>query len=263
MPRGRFNLRRPAVCWQATRSGGRTCRTQSPQRAGFCGALRGGSKRLSNMAHPAGFEPTTPAFGGQYSIQLSYGCVAGAIIRMSLTGVHAGAAGRIRPGAAFAAADDRAGWYPCVSRPGAVGVRWQGMEMSGHIKLWDAPLRLFHWLFAGAVIAAIVTGWVGGSLMPWHGRLGLLVLGLLVFRLIWGFVGSTYARWPHLRRDVRCEGLSARQLARSRAQPARRILGTGHVAAGELPGRQRRWRPTTSPSRVRSMRWSAAKPAAR
>ncbi len=42
------------------------------------------------LVHPAGFEPTTPAFGGQYSIQLSYGCSAGDIIPMSIRGVHAG-----------------------------------------------------------------------------------------------------------------------------------------------------------------------------
>ncbi len=36
--------------------------------------------RERKMAHSAGFEPTTPAFGGQYSIQLSYECSAGAMI---------------------------------------------------------------------------------------------------------------------------------------------------------------------------------------
>lgn len=70
--------------------------------------------------------------------------------------------------------------------------------MSSHIKLWDAPLRIFHWTFAVAVVAAITTGWLGGGLMVWHGRLGLLVLGLLMFRLLWGFAGSTYARWSRI-----------------------------------------------------------------
>lgn len=67
--------------------------------------------------------------------------------------------------------------------------------MQDSIRLWDVPLRLFHWLLVGCVSASLVTGWLGGGLIVWHGRLGLAVFGLLVFRLGWGLCGSTYARW--------------------------------------------------------------------
>jgi len=67
--------------------------------------------------------------------------------------------------------------------------------MSVKIQVWDLPLRIFHWLLALAVAGAIVTGEIGGNLIDWHGRIGVLILGLLVFRVIWGFVGTTHARF--------------------------------------------------------------------
>lgn len=63
------------------------------------------------------------------------------------------------------------------------------------IRLWDAPLRLFHWLLAAAVLAAFATGLTGGNLMVWHGRIGIAIAALLAFRLSWGIIGSTYARF--------------------------------------------------------------------
>ncbi len=45
------------------------------------------------------------------------------------------------------------------------------------------------------VTASLLTALEGGNWMIWHERLGLLVLGLLVFRLVWGVLGSTYARF--------------------------------------------------------------------
>jgi cytochrome b len=63
------------------------------------------------------------------------------------------------------------------------------------VRVWDLPLRLFHWLLAAAVIASLASGQIGGNLMVWHGRLGILIAGLLGFRLAWGLTGSTYARF--------------------------------------------------------------------
>lgn len=63
------------------------------------------------------------------------------------------------------------------------------------VRVWDLPLRLFHWLLALAVTGALMSGQIGGNLMIWHGRLGVLVAGLLGFRLAWGLVGSTHARF--------------------------------------------------------------------
>ncbi|MEI7839912.1 MAG: cytochrome b/b6 domain-containing protein [Methylococcaceae bacterium] len=67
--------------------------------------------------------------------------------------------------------------------------------MKTTITVWDLPLRLFHWLLVLAVIGAYVTGKLGGNLTDWHDRLGGFILALLVFRFIWGFVGTTHARF--------------------------------------------------------------------
>jgi cytochrome b len=63
--------------------------------------------------------------------------------------------------------------------------------------VWDLPLRLFHWLFASSVIASWATAKAGFDWMPWHIRLGYFMMGLLLFRVIWGFVGPRHARFSN------------------------------------------------------------------
>jgi cytochrome b len=65
------------------------------------------------------------------------------------------------------------------------------------ILLWDLPLRIFHWLLVLAVTTAIVTAKIGGEWMELHGQTGLAIIGLLVFRVTWGIVGSTHARFSN------------------------------------------------------------------
>lgn len=60
-------------------------------------------------------------------------------------------------------------------------------------RVWDLPTRVFHWLLALAVSGLLATGFLGA--MEWHFRLGYLVLALLLFRLLWGFVGGRWSRF--------------------------------------------------------------------
>ena len=66
---------------------------------------------------------------------------------------------------------------------------------SKRIRLWDLPTRLFHWLLVLSVAAALISGQVAGNFIEWHGKIGLFIIGLIVFRLTWGVLGSTYARF--------------------------------------------------------------------
>jgi cytochrome b len=61
------------------------------------------------------------------------------------------------------------------------------------IRIWDLPTRAFHWLFAVAVLGAIITNLFDA--MDLHSYCGYAVLVLVIFRLIWGVIGPTHARF--------------------------------------------------------------------
>lgn len=67
------------------------------------------------------------------------------------------------------------------------------------VKVWDLPTRLFHWL----IVLLVGFSWWSAETghMDWHYRSGLSALILLVFRLIWGFLGSSTARFGNFLRS--------------------------------------------------------------
>jgi cytochrome b len=67
--------------------------------------------------------------------------------------------------------------------------------------VWDLPTRLFHWLLVGL----IGFSWWSAETrrMDWHQLSGLAVCGLLAFRVLWGFLGASTARFSQFVRGPR------------------------------------------------------------
>ncbi|MEY9881130.1 MULTISPECIES: cytochrome b/b6 domain-containing protein [unclassified Bradyrhizobium] len=67
--------------------------------------------------------------------------------------------------------------------------------VSRTVAVWDLPLRLWHWILAISVLIAWFTPTVYDGV---HRIVGYAVIGLLAFRLLWGFMGSRYSRFRML-----------------------------------------------------------------
>lgn len=63
---------------------------------------------------------------------------------------------------------------------------------AGKVRVWDPLVRVFHWGLVGAFATAWLTA---DELQPAHEIAGYAIAGLVSFRLVWGFVGSRYARF--------------------------------------------------------------------
>ena len=62
------------------------------------------------------------------------------------------------------------------------------------ILVWDLPVRMFHWLLAISFAGAFLTA-ESERLRSVHVALGYTMLGLVGFRLLWGVLGTGYARF--------------------------------------------------------------------
>ena len=100
--------------------------------------------------------------------------------------------------------------------------------MTQRILVWDLPTRIFHWAlalsFAGAFLTCESERWC-----DFHVLLGYTVLGLIVFRLVWGFVGTRYSRFAEFLRSPAYVIRYIAQLLRGHAEHS-----VGHNPAGAV-----------------------------
>ncbi|MES3001752.1 MAG: cytochrome b/b6 domain-containing protein [Pseudomonadota bacterium] len=67
--------------------------------------------------------------------------------------------------------------------------------MSNKVRVWDLPTRVFHWALVACIVGSVISGYRGGAAMEWHARIGYTVLALVLFRVLWGFIGGRWSRF--------------------------------------------------------------------
>jgi len=86
------------------------------------------------------------------------------------------------------------------------------------VKVWDAPVRFFHWLLVLLIAFQFVSAQMKGDWMTWHMYGGYAILTLVLFRILWGFAGSSTARFStFLAGPAACLGFAKKLMAGARA----------------------------------------------
>lgn len=96
------------------------------------------------------------------------------------------------------------------------------------ILVWDAPVRVFHWL----MVASFAGAWLTSGSEQWrlvHATLGYTMVGLVVLRIVWGLAGTKYARFASFVRSPASVVRYVTHLVKGR--PERYV---GHNPAGAL-----------------------------
>lgn len=107
----------------------------------------------------------------------------------------------------------------------AIGIATQSRKT---IRVWDLPVRLFHWLLVGAILVAFLSAEEESVLAPWHVPAGWIAAVLIVFRIVWGFVGGEHARFARFVRPTQIGHHLASMVSPSRQR------SIGHNALGGM-----------------------------
>jgi cytochrome b len=103
------------------------------------------------------------------------------------------------------------------------------VQQAERVKVWDPVLRIFHWSLATLVIVNWLLGKFGPTVKTYHFWIGYTILGLVIFRIIWGIIGPNPARFVNFLRGPKATLAYMRHIPRR--QPS---LSPGHNPMGAL-----------------------------